>query len=55
MGTLPRAATDAQETARFTSWRIDASDVSLEELVLGYMGQDAEPTPAQLITIGEDQ
>jgi ABC-2 type transport system ATP-binding protein len=33
----------------------EASDVSLEELVLGYMGQDAEPAPAQLITIGEDQ
>jgi ABC-2 type transport system ATP-binding protein len=33
----------------------EASDVSLEELVLGYMGQDAEPVPAQLITIGEDQ
>ena len=33
----------------------EASDVSLEELVLGYMGQDAELATAQLITIGEDQ
>ena len=33
----------------------EASDVSLEELVLGYMGQDADPALAQLITIGEDQ
>jgi ABC-2 type transport system ATP-binding protein len=33
----------------------EASDVSLEELVLGYMGQDAPPNPAQLTTVGEEQ
>jgi ABC-2 type transport system ATP-binding protein len=33
-----------------------ASDVSLEELVLGYMGQDAPPALAHLTTVGgEDQ
>jgi ABC-2 type transport system ATP-binding protein len=31
------------------------ADVGLEELVLGYMGQNAGPAPAQLTTIGEDQ
>jgi ABC-2 type transport system ATP-binding protein len=31
----------------------ETADVGLEELVLGYMGQDA--APAQLATIGEDQ
>jgi ABC-2 type transport system ATP-binding protein len=30
-------------------------DVGLEELVLGYMGQQAGPPPAHLTTIGEDQ
>ena len=30
-----------------------ASDVSLEELVLAYMGQDAPPALAHLITVGE--
>jgi ABC-2 type transport system ATP-binding protein len=30
-------------------------DVGLEELVLGYMGQNAGPAHAQLTTIGEDQ
>jgi len=33
----------------------EASDVGLEELVLGYMGQQAEPAPAHLTTIGEGQ
>jgi ABC-2 type transport system ATP-binding protein len=33
----------------------EAADVGLEELVLGYMGQDATPALAQLTTIGEDQ
>jgi len=33
----------------------EASDVSLEELVLGYMGQDAPSEPAQLTTVGEEQ
>jgi ABC-2 type transport system ATP-binding protein len=33
----------------------EAADVGLEELVLGYMGQDATPALAQLNTIGEDQ
>ncbi len=33
----------------------EASDVSLEEVVLAYMGQDAPPTPAQLSSIGEKQ
>ena len=32
-----------------------ASDVSLEELVLGYMGQDAPPTLAHLTTVGEEK
>jgi len=31
------------------------ADVGLEELVLGYMGQNPGPAPAQLTTIGEDQ
>jgi ABC-2 type transport system ATP-binding protein len=30
-------------------------DVGLEELVLGYMGQNAGPAPAQLTTIGDNQ
>jgi ABC-2 type transport system ATP-binding protein len=33
----------------------ETSDVGLEELVLGYMGQQAGPAPAHLTTIGEDQ
>jgi len=33
----------------------EASDVSLEELVLAYMGQDAPPALAHLTAIGEDQ
>ncbi len=33
----------------------EAADVGLEELVLGYMGQQAARAPAQLTTIGEDQ
>ena len=33
----------------------EASDVSLEELVLGYMGQDADPALARLTTVGEEQ
>ncbi len=33
----------------------EASDVGLEELVLGYMGQQAGPAPAHLTTIGEDK
>jgi ABC-2 type transport system ATP-binding protein len=32
-----------------------AADVSLEELVLGYMGQDAGPAQAHLTTVGEEQ
>jgi ABC-2 type transport system ATP-binding protein len=32
-----------------------ASEVSLEELVLGYMGQDAPPALAHLTTVGEEQ
>ncbi|HXO25103.1 MAG TPA: hypothetical protein VN870_11000, partial [Streptosporangiaceae bacterium] len=32
-----------------------ASDVSLEELVLGYMGQDAPSTLAHLNTVGEEK
>ena len=31
------------------------SDVSLEELVLAYMGQDAPPVLAELSSIGDDQ
>jgi len=33
----------------------EANDTSLEELVLAYMGQDAPPALAHLITAGEDQ
>jgi ABC-2 type transport system ATP-binding protein len=33
----------------------ETSDVGLEELVLGYMGQHAGPAPAHLTTIGEDK
>jgi len=33
----------------------EAADVGLEELVLGYMGQAAQPVPAHLTTVGEDQ
>ncbi|HXZ65391.1 MAG TPA: ABC transporter ATP-binding protein [Streptosporangiaceae bacterium] len=33
----------------------EASDVGLEELVLGYMGQQAGPAPAHLTAIGGDQ
>ena len=33
----------------------EAADVGLEELVLGYMGQAAQPPPAHLTTVGEDQ
>jgi ABC-2 type transport system ATP-binding protein len=33
----------------------ETADVSLEELVLGYMGQDAPPAFAHLTTVGEDQ
>jgi ABC-2 type transport system ATP-binding protein len=32
-----------------------ASDISLEELVLGYMGQDAPPALAHLTTVGEEK
>jgi ABC-2 type transport system ATP-binding protein len=32
-----------------------ASDVSLEEVVLAYMGQDAPPTLAQLTSLGDNQ
>jgi ABC-2 type transport system ATP-binding protein len=33
----------------------EASDVGLEELVLGYMGQDAPPSLAHLTTVGDDK
>jgi len=33
----------------------ETDDVGLEELVLGYMGQDAPPAFAHLTTVGEDQ
>jgi len=33
----------------------ETADVGLEELVLGYMGQDAPPAFAHLTTVGEDQ
>ena len=33
----------------------EAADVSLEELVLGYMGQNAPPAYAHLTTVGEEQ
>jgi ABC-2 type transport system ATP-binding protein len=32
-----------------------ASDVGLEELVIGYMGEDAPPALAHLTTVGDDQ
>ena len=33
----------------------ESADVGLEELILGYMGQDAPPALARLTTVGEDQ
>jgi ABC-2 type transport system ATP-binding protein len=33
----------------------EVSDVSLEDLVLGYMGAEAAPVNAHLTTVGEDQ
>ena len=33
----------------------ESADVGLEEMVLGYMGQDAPPAIAHLTTVGEDQ
>jgi ABC-2 type transport system ATP-binding protein len=33
----------------------EGADVGLEELILGYMGQDAPPALARLTTVGEDQ
>jgi ABC-2 type transport system ATP-binding protein len=33
----------------------EAADVGLEELVLGYMGQDSRPAMARLTTVGDDQ
>jgi ABC-2 type transport system ATP-binding protein len=33
----------------------ESADVGLEELVLGYMGQQAGPAPAHLTMIGEGQ
>jgi ABC-2 type transport system ATP-binding protein len=33
----------------------EGADVGLEEMVLGYMGQDAPPAIAHLTTVGEDQ
>lgn len=33
----------------------ETADVGLEELVLGYMGQDAVPAYAHLTAVGEDQ
>jgi ABC-2 type transport system ATP-binding protein len=32
-----------------------ASEVSLEELVLAYLGEDATPPHANLTTVGEEQ
>ncbi len=43
-------------TGPVTDPAFQSSDVSLEELVLGYMGQDAAPDLAHLTTVGgEDQ
>jgi len=33
----------------------ESADVGLEEMVLGYMGQDAAPALARMTTVGEDQ
>ena len=33
----------------------ERSDVGLEELVLGYMGQDVPPAVPHLTTVGDDQ
>jgi ABC-2 type transport system ATP-binding protein len=41
--------------APVTDPAFEAADVGLEELVLGYMGQQAGPAPAHLTTIGESQ
>jgi ABC-2 type transport system ATP-binding protein len=42
-------------TGPVTDPAFQASDISLEELVLGYMGQDAPPALAHLTTVGENQ
>jgi hypothetical protein len=33
----------------------ESADIGLEEMVLGYMGQDAAPGLARLTTVGDDQ
>jgi hypothetical protein len=33
----------------------ESTDIGLEEMVLGYMGQDAPPALEHLTTVGEDQ
>ncbi len=60
--TLVRAVRTARQTTlliRRNGPIIDpafqAAEVGLEELVLGYLGQQAGPAPAHLTTIGEDQ
>jgi ABC-2 type transport system ATP-binding protein len=33
----------------------ESADIGLEEMVLGYMGQDAAPALARLTAVGDDQ
>jgi ABC-2 type transport system ATP-binding protein len=60
--TLVRAVRTARQTTLLIRGHVpvidpdfEATDVGLEEMVLGYMGQHAEPVPAHLTAIGEDQ
>jgi ABC-2 type transport system ATP-binding protein len=60
--TLVQAERTARQTTLLLRMRgpvidpaFEASDVTLEELVLGYMGQNAPPAYAGLTTVGEEQ
>jgi ABC-2 type transport system ATP-binding protein len=60
--TLVQAERTARQTTLLLRTRgpvidpaFEASDVTLEELVLGYMGQNAPPAYAGLTTVGEEQ
>jgi ABC-2 type transport system ATP-binding protein len=60
--TLVQAVRTARQTTLLirrngliTDPAFEASDVGLEELVLGYMGQHQAPVPAHLATVGKDQ
>ncbi len=60
--TLVQAVRTARQTTLIIRGRspvidpaFETADIGLEELVLGYMGQNAAPAYAHLATIGEDQ